>query len=415
MCIFASEKDDDIMITKSDIEQVINRQMRVIEVQESYPREQIVDIRIPCPNFAYIISGVRRCGKSTLMGQLLLPRLESSIYVKFDTPRLYGFTIEQFRLLDNIIAEKKPEFLFFDEIQVVAGWELYILDKLDEGYNVVVTGSNATLLSRELGTRLTGRHIAKSLYPFSYREYVGYLNKEFNCESLQAYLADGGFPAYLNLADEEILSQLTEDVLYRDIMVRYGIKESLPLKRLTTYLASNCARLTSANNLRDAIGVKSAQTVLDYFSYLSDTYLFQFVNKFSYSYRSQQLNPKKVYCIDTGLLSALTTSFSQDEGRKLENMVYLELLRRGGEIFYYAESGRECDFVVSHKNKVDTAIQVCAEVNDENRHREVDGLLSAMDYFGLDGGMILTMNQKDVFIDGGRQIDMIPVWEWCRR
>lgn len=110
---FASEKDEDIMITKSDIEQVINRQMRVIEVQESYPREQMVDIRIPCPNFAYIISGVRRCGKSTLMGQLLLPRLESSIYVKFDTPRLYGFTIKQFRLLDNIIAEKKPEFLFF--------------------------------------------------------------------------------------------------------------------------------------------------------------------------------------------------------------------------------------------------------------------------------------------------------------
>lgn len=211
-----------------------------------------------------------------------------------------------------------------------------------------------------------------------------------------------------------MLAQLTEDVLYRDIMVRYGIKESMPLKKLASYLASNCARLTSANNLKDIIGVKSPQTVLDYFSYLSDAYLFQFVSKFSYSYRSQQLNPKKVYCIDTGLQSVLTTSFSQDAGRRLENMVYLELLRRGGDIYYYAERKGECDFIVSRKNKVDEAMQVCLEMDDENRSREVGGLLLAMEAFELQKGTILTLNQKDTLIENGRQIDLIPVWQWCR-
>ena len=389
--------------------------MRIMASSVSYPREQLSEISIPYPGFAYIISGIRRCGKSTLVGQLLQPRMDDSIYVKFDTPRLYGFTMDQFRLLDAIIAEKEPKYLFFDEIQVVEGWEVYVLGKLDEGYNVVVTGSNATMLSKELGTRLTGRHIAKALYPFSYSEYVGYRNKEYCASSLREYLADGGFPSYLTLGDEEVLAQLTEDVLYRDIMVHYGIKESLPLKKLATYLAGNCARLTSANNLRDVIGVKSSQTVIDYFSYLSDAYLFHFVSKFSCSYRSQQLNPKKVYCIDTGLQSVLTASFSQDAGRRLENMVYLELLRRGGEIHYYAERGSECDFVVSHKNKVDTAIQVCLEMDDENRDREVKGLLSAMSAFDLAQGVILTENQNDTLIEDGRQIDIVPVWQWCRR
>lgn len=403
------------MITKTDIQSVIAQQMRIMASSVSYPREQLSEISIPYPGFAYIISGIRRCGKSTLVGQLLQPRMDDSIYVKFDTPRLYGFTMDQFRLLDAIIAEKEPKYLFFDEIQVVEGWEVYVLGKLDEGYNVVVTGSNATMLSKELGTRLTGRHIAKSLYPFSYSEYVGYRNKEYCASSLREYLADGGFPSYLTLGDEEVLAQLTEDVLYRDIMVRYGIKESLPLKKLAAYLASNCARLTSANNLRDVIGVKSSQTVIDYFSYLSDAYLFHFVSKFSYSYRSQQLNPKKVYCIDTGLQSVLTASFSQDAGRRLENMVYLELLRRGGEIHYYAERGSECDFVVSHKNKVDTAIQVCLEMDDENQDREVKGLLSAMSAFDLAQGIILTENQNDTLIEDGRQIDIVPVWQWCRR
>ena len=403
------------MITKTDIQSVIAQQMRIMASSVSYPREQLSEISIPYPGFAYIISGIRRCGKSTLVGQLLQPRMDDSIYVKFDTPRLYGFTMDQFRLLDAIIAEKEPKYLFFDEIQVVEGWEVYVLGKLDEGYNVVVTGSNATMLSKELGTRLTGRHIAKALYPFSYSEYVGYRNKEYCASSLREYLADGGFPSYLTLGDEEVLAQLTEDVLYRDIMVRYGIKESLPLKKLATYLASNYARLTSANNLRDVIGVKSSQTVIDYFSYLSDAYLFHFVSKFSYSYRSQQLNPKKVYCIDTGLQSVLTASFSQDAGRRLENMVYLELLRRGGEIHYYTERGSECDFVVSHKNKVDTAIQVCLEMDDENRDREVKGLLSAMSAFDLAQGVILTENQNDTLIADGRQIDIVPVWQWCQR
>ncbi|MCQ2291581.1 MAG: ATP-binding protein [Bacteroidales bacterium] len=402
------------MITKSDIQDVIVQQMNMISSVESYPREQLKEIKIPYRGYAYIISGIRRCGKSTLVGQLLRFGMDTSLYVKFDTPRLYGFSMEHFRLLDSIIAEKKPQHLFFDEIQVVEGWEVYVLGKLDEGYNVVVTGSNATMLSRELGTRLTGRHIAKSLYPFSYNEYVGYRNKEHGVDSLCDYLADGGFPAYLIHRDEEVLAQLTEDVLYRDIMVRYGIKESMPLKKLASYLASNCARLTSANNLKDIIGVKSPQTVLDYFSYLSDAYLFQFVSKFSYSYRSQQLNPKKVYCIDTGLQSVLTTSFSQDAGRRLENMVYLELLRRGGDIYYYAERKGECDFIVSRKNKVDEAMQVCLEMDDENRSREVGGLLLAMEAFELQKGTILTLNQKDTLIENGRQIDLIPVWQWCR-
>ena len=158
-----------------------------------------------------------------------------------------------------------------------------------------ITGSNASMLSRELGTKLTGRHITKELFPFSYAEYCGFTGKTIGDSSLYDYLHQGGFPQYLQLDDQDVLTDLVNDIVYRDIAVRYNIRDDHSLKSLLAYLMGNVGNLVSATKLKQILGMKSTSTVSDYFSYFEQTYLINFVPKFSYSYKAQLLNPKKVY------------------------------------------------------------------------------------------------------------------------
>ena len=399
------------MVKKSTLEEVIMWQLGVVNAP-SYTRDLLSEIRLGNAKFANIITGIRRCGKSTLVQQLMQRSLDASLYVNFDTPNLFDFQMEDFRVLDEVIEEKKAKWLFFDEIQVVKGWEVYVRSKLEQGFNVVVTGSNSTMLSKELGTRLTGRHLDYALYPFSYTEYLGFTKQTASVDTIEKYLDCGGFPEYVQSGDARILTDLISDILYRDILVRYNIKDESSMKSLFVFLMGNIGNLTSANKLVNAIGVKSSATVAAYFSYLENSYLVRFMPKFSYSYKTQMLNPKKVYSIDLGLHKVSSPSFLQDRGRKLENEVYLELLRKGYELYYYSENGHECDFVACKNNAPEMLLQVCERLNHENEKREVAGLLEAMNNLHVEQGVVVTLDQEDLMYVDGRKLRVVPVWKW---
>lgn len=274
---------------------------------------------------------------------------------------------------------------------------------------MVITGSNASLLSKELGTKLTGRHITKELFPFSFLEFCSFYNIPSDHNAFEQYTTKGGFPEYLKTLNNDILSALIDDILYRDIAVRHNIRDVKSLKRLLLFLGANIGNLISATKLTQSIGIKSSATVLDYFSHFEQAYLVQFMPKFAWSYKVQIVNPRKVYFIDTGLLAAITPSFSKDEGRKLENIVFWELRRKNYDLFYYNENGKECDFVVCSKNQVYELIQVCYELNYDNMTREIEGLIDAMRFFGINTGTIVTLKQEDKINDGQNLIKVFPV------
>lgn len=400
------------MLQQIIIQRIIDyQQQKTKRFGTGLKREVLADLPV-LQSHALIVSGIRRCGKSTLLKQLLEKEQEKVLFLNFDDPRLSNFELSDFELLDEIIENKKYEILFFDEIQVVTGWELYIRQKLDEGFRVAVTGSNASLLSRELGTKLTGRHINKELFPFSYREFLQFKSLEANEKSFRKYTDAGGFPEFLKTNNPDVLSELFENILNRDIIVRYGIRDAKLLRNLAVYLISNAGNLVTANKLTQPLGAKNASTVLDYFSFLEDTYLLSFMPKFSYSLKIQMVNPKKVYVIDSGLLQVASNSFTDDKGHILENMVFCELRRKRKTVFYFNENGAECDFTVMQKDKFEQVIQVCYELTAENREREIKGLNAAMDFFKTDNGIILTFNQRDAYIHNGKRIEIYPVWQW---
>lgn len=397
----------------SEIKGIANAQKEKVIKETGMRRTALGSFDALMDGFAYIISGIRRCGKSTLLGQYIAKNDFTSLYLNFDTPRLGEFSASDFVLIDQMAKDDGVKYLFFDEIQTVDGWESYVRSALDSGLRVMVTGSNASLLSMELGTRLTGRHITKELFPFSFEEYCRFRNLEPSSNACAEYLQEGGFPQYLKYRDEEILSSLFNDILYRDIAVRYGVRDVKALQELTYYLMSNIGNRVSANKLTQAVHVKTAKTILEYFSYLTQTYLFSFVPRYAYSYKSQMINPKKVYCIDNGMHAAVTMSATDDGGRKLENMVYNELRRHPQQIYYYSNEASECDFVVCVKNRPVTAYQVCQELNHDNEAREIKGLLSAMRELQISDGTILTFDQEDIFVQDDVTIKIKPVWKWA--
>lgn len=404
------------MKSKNEILTVIEQQKYKIALAENSQKRNILsEFPSQTQTHAYIISGIRRCGKSTLMFQQINSIKSPFLYINFDTPLLYNFVLSDFRGIDDIISEQNPTHLFFDEVQSVPGWELYVRQKLDEGFFVHVTGSNASLLSRELGTKLTGRHITKELFPFSFNEFCNYLRLEPNAESVNLHLQKGGFPEYLKTNNKDVLINLFEDILYRDIAVRYGIRDLKSLKNLLLYLLANIGNLVSANKLTQLLGIKSNTTTLEYLNYFEESYLIQLLPIFSYSYKKQIVNPKKLYCIDTALADALSLSFSDNLGHKLENLTFNELRKSNKNIYYFNENNAECDFVVCNSQTPTSLIQVCYDLNYDNQQREFEGLKSAMKFFNMERGIIITLNQSDFIYFDECKIEVIPFWKWANR
>ena len=368
----------------------------------------------PLPSFARIITGVRRCGKSTVVQMHFLKK--SAFYLNFEDTSLYGFDTKDFEILNEAIEkfskENSCKYLCFDEIQSVNGWEIFVHRKLEENYLVIVTGSNASLLSWELGTRLTGRHLDYEMFPFSFQEFCVLKKLKVNTNSFSKYLTQGGFPEAIKNESDEILQRLFDDILTRDIAVRHSIRDVRTLKILSLYLASNCGNLISGSKLSAQLGIKTNVTILEYLSYLEQCYLFFFVPKFNYSAKAQSVNPKKVYCIDTGMIQSVTLSSNADMGRMLENAVFIELRRRTKNIWYYSESSFECDFLYGHDSVPENAVQVCYELTSENREREVQGLVETCRKFPGVKPLIVTFNQKDKISYDGMIIEAIPAVEF---
>lgn len=366
-----------------------------------------VDLRT---KHAIILSGIRQCGKSTLLKQLLKD-LTKFYYFNFEDPRALNFRLEDFETLEEVFKEEFGDsvYYFFDEIQNIQEWERFVRARLDTGKKFIITGSNASLLSKELGTRLTGRHLTYELFPFSYKEMLELKSQKPSVKTFEEYSKKGGFPEFLIFDKNEILHELFNDILLRDIVARYSLRESKTIKELAIYLLTNVGSEFSYNKLAKYFNIGSVNSVIGYISYLEDSYLIFTISKFDYSYKKQIINPKKTYSIDTGLSNANSASFSEDKGRVLENLVFLHLRRKYKEIYYFKRK-HECDFVVKDKGKVIFAVQVCHTLTEDNKEREVNGLKEAMKELKIETVVILTLNQDD-------KLDDIPIksaWKWMR-
>ncbi|WP_270516591.1 ATP-binding protein [Sanguibacteroides sp. AM78-02pH3A] len=395
------------MIRQEEIALVMDAQRETFLKRDSgFTRDALSEIPV-ADSFATIITGIRRCGKSTLLLQLLRRDYQDAIYLNFDDIRLSGFETGDLVRLHREIEKRGIKVLFFDEIQTVKGWETYINQLLRERYKVFITGSNASMLSVELGTHLTGRHLPMELFPFSYSEFIRFKTLNSGENTVMDYLKNGGIPEYLKTGASIILNALVDDILMRDIAVRNNIRDVISLRQLTAYLITNIGNLVSANKLVGMFDIKSPATFLEYFSFLKDAYLFEFIPIFSHSLKVQARNPKKIYVMDLGIYTENAVSISDNMGRRLENLVFLHLRRKYKHIFYYKDRG-ECDFITMEKGTVKEAIQVCLTIDDENFEREYNGLLVAMQNLGIKEGSIVTLNQSDTFEKYGMTIRMIP-------
>ena len=409
--VYLRQKNIGIMILQSSFSALIDSQKQsFMSMDTGIPREVLPLVPI-ADGFATIITGIRRCGKSTLLLQIFKQKYNDAIFINFDDPRLAGMEEGDFARLSNEILARGTTVLFFDEIQIVKGWEIFVHQLLRDGHKVFLTGSNASLLSKELGTHLTGRHLSVEMFPFSYNEYLAYRQLEKSQKSYTDYLGDGGMPDYLRTRMPSYLNDLLDDILIRDIAVRHNIKDVDSLRQLCTFLLTNIGNPISANRLSGMFGIKSASTLMEYFSYLQDSYLLEFVPLFDYSAKKRLRNPKKVYAIDLGIRNQNDTSFTSDTGHIFENAVYMSLRRQFKEIYYYKGKG-ECDFVAVSGGKVKRLVQACAALDDGNIDRETNGLYEAMKASGQKEGYIMTFGQTDTFTNGGLTIHVSPAFKY---
>jgi predicted AAA+ superfamily ATPase len=400
------------MILESVIAHVIEHQKERFLLRDAGLKRELIPATKSLSSHALIISGIRRCGKSTLLMQMIKQLdNESVLFLNFESPQLYEFSVLDFSRLDNLIEKKGASTLFFDELQMVEGWEMYVRQKLDEGFKVIITGSNASLLSKELGTRLTGRHITQELFPFSYSEFLSFRALTPSVESLTTYMQTGGFPEFVKNGDEEQLVALFDDILIRDIVTRYGIKDIKSLHRLASYLISNIGNRITATKLKQPLSIGATSTILSWFSHLELSYLVSFLPMYSHSTKAQMINPRKVYAIDLGLVNVVSNTMTEDLGRKLENLVFLYLRRKYMELYYFDEKG-ECDFVAMKNDSVTELIQVCYELTPDNLKRELNGLLLAMRFFNLQKATIVTFSNTDFLKEEVYEIEVVPAYKF---
>ena len=376
---------------------------------------------------AIIISGLRRVGKSTLLAQLAhhLGR-ERFYYINFEDDRLLGFQASDandlFERLVELFGERKVFIL--DGVQNVSGWEHFVRRFMDMGYKFYISGSNASLLSRELGSHLTGRYVPVELFPFSFAEFLrfrGYILPDLSRLTtvdnanlkryLSEYLRFGGIPDPLKYPELPLRRTLYDDVLYRDIATRYRIEEVRALKELTFYLISNIASPVSFNRLKEQLHLGSVNTVKKYIEYLENSWLLFTMNVYDYSVKRQQIAAKKMYCIDTGLAEAVGFAFSANTGRLIENMVFLALRRSTREIYYYTSpAGFEVDFYLPETRQL---IQVAQNLNDSTtRERELRALLDSMRSLRQSKVLILSDTNSTPIESNGFTINVQSLAEW---
>ena len=390
-----------------------------------------------------VVTGIRRSGKSSLLRLIcedLLTRGDAVpaniLYLNFDDERFISFTSADFApLYETFLELENPQgrrYLFLDEIQRIPGWERWLSRLYEfEDVRIFVTGSNAAILSPEVATTLTGRHRQVTVWPFSFREFLALkgmpsegldLARDLHRPETKAdfrrifadYVEIGGFPEVARTGDATLLEQYWRDILYRDIIARYGIKNIKEIKELSLFLAAHPGSVQSYRNLGNLIGVRSVNTVKNYLNALTDVYLFLFIDLFDYSLKRQIYNPSKVYCADAALGGAVSFRFSRNLGHIYENMVFLALKRRGSEVFYWKSTrGREVDFVVKIGLRITEAIQVCSSLADpKTREREFRALREAAEVLKADRLTIITDDAEGSEKSDLGDIAIVPLWKW---
>jgi len=377
-------------------------------------------------NMIKVITGPRRAGKSTLA--LHSAKNAGSFgYVNFDDETL-AFTEDYNQIIDNVDEiYKNPSIIILDEIQNLGKWELFV-NRLQRGNrNLIVTGSNAHLLSRELSTHLTGRHLETVVLPLSFREYATKERKELTESEkkvlMQRYLEDGGYPEPLskNLNYNEYISTLFESIIYKDIVKRHSIRQYKGIENLAMFMISNSARSFSLNTLSKITSLKSIHTIEKYLKYLEEAFLIFSIRRFSFKLKEQMASEKKIYCMDNGLISAKGFRAREEKWRLLENCAAVELMRRFSlkNVYYWksAQQDYEVDFVIHRGHTVEQLIQICLDVEDlKTREREVRGLLHASKELRCKELLIVTEDyeggeEKEWFGMRGK-IKYAPMWKW---
>jgi predicted AAA+ superfamily ATPase len=414
-------------MNKERLREIMFDQKEVFSTKQNLIQRDIELEKFIETSLVVIISGIRRCGKSSLL-YLIKEKIkleeEDYCYFNFDDERI----IAEISILEDIfnlhmeLYGKEPV-LFLDEIQNIENWEKFVNRMYEQGVKVFVTGSNAKLLSTEISTSLTGRNKSIELYPFSFSEYLRYKGKVYNISSLStkskalllkdfnSYFETGGFPLVVKENDLELINNYFQDILYRDIISRYRLSQVNEIKQIGLYFASNVGKLFSYSTLQEVSGIKSLSSIKDYLYYYQQSYLFFYLKKFDFSVNKQIMNPKKLYCIDNAFVHRLGFNFSENKGRILENMVFIELLRRQKDVFYHIAK-KECDFVIKEGLNIVEAIQVSYQISASNLEREIEGLQEAINTYNLPYGTLLVFNPIDESTSIPQQIKVIPVWKW---
>lgn len=384
-------------------------------------------------NLIKVIIGPRRAGKSVFALSLL--KNQPFMYFNFDDEILAntnGIALDELmKELHAVYGSTKN--IFFDEIQNLPKWELFANRLQREGYNLVLTGSNARLLSKELATSLTGRHIPIEILPFSFKEFLRAKNIQLDPEyssipqkhgellqTIEKYLLTGGFPEVVisNIDAQNYLEILFDSLLFKDVVKRHKVKFSMQISNLGSYLLNNFASLYSLRRLQNTLNFNSVTTTEKYVNYLEEAYLIFSLLRYSPKTAQRIKSPKKIYAVDNGFISAKAIQHSPDKGKLMENLVFIELVKRGikpnSELFYYkTKNDREVDFVVKSGIKIMELIQVCYEINMPNaEQREIKALLEASAELKAKKLTILTWDEKREIKQHGSTINLIPLAEW---
>jgi len=417
-------------IDKNQLVKVIDFWQKNISTAKLYNRDILNKIALNSKEIIDL-TGVRRSGKSSIF-KLIIQQLNlknNFLYINFEDPFFIAYNDPN--IIDEIIAifkeyfNSKLDYLFFDEIQEIEYWEKAVRKLRDaENYKIFITGSSSKLLSGEIASLITGRHISYNIYPLNFEEFLNFNNLEINTKKdvllkdkkilklFDEYIKIGGFPEAVLTKSYELLKNYFYDILQKDIVMRYNIREKDILEKMAVYILSNSGKIISVETLKTLFNI-SFNLVSSYLTYFKEAFLIFEVSQFSYSLKKQHKALKKMFSIDTGLSNAVSFKFSEDKGRALENIVFLELKNRGLDIYYYkTKNNLEVDFFITEKTKP-KQIQVSWTLEyKKTKDREIKALLNAMSEINLNEGLIITYNEEDFIEINNKTITIKPFYKW---
>lgn len=395
-----------------------------------YTRKHIQDVSPYLEsNVIKLITGPRRAGKSVYALQILSGK--NYAYLNFDDTQLLSAFNEDSVM--QALAEVYPgyEYLLLDEVQNLPSWDAWVSKLYRRGVNLVITGSNANMLSSEMSTLLTGRYVEILILPFSVEETLKYREAPINAElpdekaklflEMDDYLKKGGYPEIVKNREIEqaYLSALFDSIILKDVAQRHKIRKITELYDLADYLISNYSNPLSFNEIAEELSLGSVTTVKKFCEYLAEPYLFFYLPRYNNKLKEMKKAPRKVYVIDNGFIYTRSFELSSNNGRQLENMVFIELLRRGYDLgkslFYYRTSNdKEVDFVTRDGRKVTSLIQVSFDISKaKTRERELDSLIKASEELKCDNLLLITWNQDDTLYYRNKTIQVLSIRKWC--